>query len=168
MPDIAPIAASGRFDRKRPRPIPKHVRDAISLMVVGRIDDADCEPLDFVQAAKAVGLTPFVLRRHLERPHVRAHLIAESRAFLALICSANPGSLAKIRDTAGNTMSRVAAVRQLEAMQEETGARPTNPATPGVTIRIVHLPATVPRMVDVTPQPVKPLPDELITDGADE
>jgi hypothetical protein len=123
MPDIQPIAASGRYDRKRPRPIPKAVQDAVSLMVVGKVDDPDCTPLDFVQAAGAVGLKPFVLRRHLEKPHVRAFLLAERRAFTAMVCAANPASLARIRDTAVNTMSRVAAVRALEELDEEASAR---------------------------------------------
>jgi hypothetical protein len=168
MPDIAPIAASGRFDRKRPRPIPKNVREAISLMIVGKPDDPDCTPHDFVQAAAAVGMTPFVLRRHLERPHVRAFLLAEKRAFTAMVCAANPASLAKIRDTAVNTMSRVAAVRALEQLDEEASSRPAGSATPGVVIRIITrtdpLPASP--MVDVTPRPTLPPSDEDCSDEA--
>jgi hypothetical protein len=151
MPDIAPIAASGRFDRKRPRPIPKAVREAISLMVVGKPNDPDCTPHDFVQAAAAVGMTPFVLRRHLERPNVRAFLLAEKRAFTAMVCAANPASLARIRDTAVNTMSRVAAVRALEQLDEEASTRPANPQTPGITI-VVRTVSPPPPMVDVTPK----------------
>ena len=49
-----PLTASGSRDLKRPRPIPRTVRDAIVLMVYGKLDDADCKPLDFVEAAKLV------------------------------------------------------------------------------------------------------------------
>jgi hypothetical protein len=164
MPDIQPIGASGRFDRKRPRPIPKNVQEAISLMVVGKVDDPACEPLDFVQAAAAVGLRAFVLRRHLEKPHVRAHLLAERRTFLAMACAANESALMKVRDTAENSMSRVAAVRQLEAMHEETSVRPAGSASPGVVIVVRNVTAPPP-MVDVTPRPALPQRNDLQSDA---
>jgi hypothetical protein len=158
MPDIQPIGASGRFDRKRPRSIPKNVQEAISLMVVGKVDDPDCTPLDFVQAATAVGLKPFVLRRHLEKPHVRAYLLAEKRAFNAMVCLANPAALQRIRDKSVNGMAVVASVRALEQLDEEgTGGRTLDPKQqPGVTIRVVTVvqqaPATPPT-ISIKPAP---------------
>ena len=188
MPDIAPIAASGRFDRKRPRPIPKNVQDAISAMIVGKPEDPDCAPVDFVEAARLVGMAPYVLRRHLEKPHVRAYLLAEKRAFTAMICAANPAALRRARDTSANGMVTVAAVRALEDLDEEANSRPPGSSTPGVTIRIVNVVqqgAPAAPALDVTPRrPVSiasaplpsrapvfmggPSPDDLITDGTDE
>jgi hypothetical protein len=48
MPSISPITASGSRDLKRPRPVPKLVREAIKLMVHGLPDDPDGKPIDFV------------------------------------------------------------------------------------------------------------------------
>jgi hypothetical protein len=60
-------------------------------------------------------------------------------------------SLAKIRDTAVNTMSRVAAVRALEQLDEEGSARPANAPSPGVVIKIINQGA-VPPAIDVSPR----------------
>ena len=103
-------------------------------MIVGKFDYLDCKPLDFVQAANEVGIKPFVLRRHLEKPHVRAFMLAEKRAFNAMVCLVNPASLAKIRDSAPNSMARVAAISKLETQDDEASARPMIPQPPGVTI----------------------------------
>jgi len=147
----APIAASGRYDQRRPRPIPVAVKDAIALMVVGRADDVDARPLDVVEAAKAVGMTCFVLRRHLDKPHVRAALLAERRRFLAEIVASNPAALKRVRDESRNGMVTVAAARQLEEMNAaECSSRGSPDLQPGVTIRIISPPAAPP-MVDVTP-----------------
>jgi hypothetical protein len=156
MTDYQPIAASGRYDRKRPRPIPKTVQTAISLMIVGKTDDPDCAPLDFIAAAKSVGMTPFVLRRHLEKPHVRAFLLAERRAFRAMICCANEAALRRARDRSLNGMVTVAAVRALEELAEPNDHR-ANQSSPGVCIRVVNqiaVPQQPAPAIDVTPEPV--------------
>jgi hypothetical protein len=149
MTDYQPIAVSGRYDRKRPRAIPKIVQTAISLMIVGKVDDADCEPLDFIAAAKSVGMTPFVLRRHLEKPHVRAFLLAERRAFRAMICCANEAALRRVRDKSKNGMVTVSAVRALEELAEPNDHR-ANQSSPGVVIRVVN-------QINPPPQPLPPI-----------
>jgi hypothetical protein len=120
-------------------------------MVYGRPDDEDAKPLDFIEAAKDCDIRPDVMRRWLDRAQVRAYLLAERRNFRAAICAGNEGALQRIRDKSANGMAVVASVRALEQLDEEATARPTNPQTPGVTIRIVHLPAPPP--LDRTPPP---------------
>src|SRR5690348_11586368 len=122
VPTNPPLTASGPRELKRPRPIPRNVRDAIALMVFGRLDDPDCRPLDFIEAAKTAGIKPDVMRRYLDRGEVRALLHAERRAFRDAICAGNEGALARVRDTAANSMARVAAVRALEQLDADDTA----------------------------------------------
>ena len=151
MPDIQPIAASGRFDRKRPRPIPQKVKDAISAMIVGKPDDPDCAAVDLVEAARLAGMTGYVLRRYLEKPYVRAYMLAEKRAFTAMLCAGNPAALRRARDTSANGMVTVAAARALEELDLESTARPLDPKQqPGITIVVRTVPAPAPPMIDVT------------------
>jgi hypothetical protein len=115
MPDNPPLLAAGsREPVVRPRPIPKAVREAVKAMVYGMPDDPTADPLDFIGAAKAVGMKADVLRRYLDRPQVRALLRAERRAFRESICAGNEGALRKARDKSANGMVTVAAVRALE------------------------------------------------------
>jgi hypothetical protein len=158
MPDHPPIASSApREPNRRPQPIPAKVRAAVRAMVWGADDDPDAKPLNLVDAAKAAGIAGYVLRRYLDRPGVIAFLRSERRVFREAICAGNEGALRTIRDGAANTMSRVAAIRQLEQMEAEEDARPTgNPA--GLTIRIVAAGAPEPPpVVDVTPEPAATL-----------
>jgi hypothetical protein len=157
MPANPPLTAAGSREpqKQRPRQLPANVRQACGLMVYGRDDDEDCKPLDMIEAAKAAGMKPDVLRRWLDRANVRAYLMAERRTFRAAICAGNEGALQRIRDKSANGMAVVASVRALEQLDEETNARPLDPkAQPGITIRIVHLPATTPPApIDRTPPP---------------
>jgi hypothetical protein len=102
---------------KRPRPIPPKLREAIGLMVYGHPDDPDCRAFTFIEAAHETGIKPDVMRRYLDRPDVRALLLAERRAFRAAICGGNEGALLRVRETAQNGMAVVAAVRALEELE---------------------------------------------------
>src|SRR5689334_15710687 len=108
MPINPPLRASGSRELKRPRPIPKAVRDAITLMVYGKIDDPDCAPVDFITAAKLSGIKPDVMRRWLDRAEVRALLRSERRAFREAICAGNEAALQRVRDKSANGMVTVA------------------------------------------------------------
>jgi hypothetical protein len=123
MPDNPPLAAAGsREPEKRPRPIPKAVRQAVILMVYGRHDDPEYKPLDFIEAAKLAGIKPDVMRRYLDRPSVRSLLRAERRTFRETICAGNEGALKRIRDNAGNGMAVIASVRALEQLDNPQAA----------------------------------------------
>ena len=88
------------------------------------------------------------MRRYLDRPEVRALLLAERRAFRTAICGGNKGALLRVRETARNGMAVVAAVRALEELEGSRDGRGVNvtvntavgvgPFRPGY---IVELPA---------------------------
>jgi hypothetical protein len=163
MPVVAPLTAAAG-ERLRPRPIPEKVRHALRAMVYGKPGDEDHAPLDFVAAAKLVGMDPPVLRRYFDRGEVRALLLAERRAFRDMICAGNERALQRVRD-GENPMAAVRAVQALEGLDEahaERHGRASNQITPGITIRIVsEKPAAA---IDVTPTfiPV-PTPSTLLS-----
>jgi hypothetical protein len=160
MPNL-PVTASSR-EVKRPRPIPRQVCDVITLMVYGRIDDENCAPVGFVEAARLVGMAPDVMRRWLDRAEVRALLLKERKAFRASVCAGNELALARVRDKSLNHMATVAAVRQLQAIDEEDPhRRSAQDTSPFMTIRIIT----------AAPDPVvieaKPIESELGSDPHD-
>jgi hypothetical protein len=160
MPSILPLVASGSREMKRPRPVPRLVRDAVRLMVFGAPDDPDGAPIDFVQAAHCVGLRPFVLRRFFDRAEVRALLRSERAAFRQMINAGNELSLKSIRDTAQNSMARIAAVRRLEDLDAADIIQSrAQGQTPGVVI-VISSPRentasepAVPVTIDARPMP---------------
>jgi hypothetical protein len=145
-----PLTASGSRDLKRPRPIPRTVRDAIVLMVYGKLDDADCKPLDFVEAAKLAGIKPDVMRRYLDRGEVRVLLRNERRAFRDAICAGNEGALQRVRDKSANGMATVAAVRALEQIEDADPHMRSVQESPHVTIRILNVAPAAPVAAPVT------------------
>jgi hypothetical protein len=157
MPINPPLRASGSRELNRPRPIPKAVRDAITLMVYGKIEDPDCAPVDFITAAKLSGIKPDVMRRWLDRAPVRALLRSERRAFREAICAGNEAALQRVRDKSANGMVTVAAVRALEQIDEVDSMHRRGPQeSPHVTIRILNVqpsPAPNPETIEHSPAP---------------
>jgi hypothetical protein len=125
MPLNLPIASSGPRapDKQRPRPLPKHVRQMIELMVRGRPDDPDCAPLSFIEAGRLAGIRPDIARKWLDRPEVRSFLRAERAVFRASINASNELALRRVRDESENGMAVCAAVRTLENIATEADAR---------------------------------------------
>ena len=145
------LAPAGRAHRKGRGRIPKNVRAAIKLLVHGRESDDEHTPLDFIEAAKETGVKPDVMRRWFDYPHFCALLRAERKAFREAVCAGNEGALRRVRDTSGNGMVVVAAVRGLEQLDTEDGHRPkSDQTTPGIVIRIIN-DANRPGPRDVTP-----------------
>jgi hypothetical protein len=138
MPANPPLTASGPRDpEKQPRPMPKHVKDAIVLMVRGRPDDPDGKPLDFIEAAKRCGLKPDQMRKWLDRSECRSFLRAERKAWREAICAGNESALQRVRD-GDNAMASVRAVQVLERLDEEQEARSHGQVlAPGLVIQIV-------------------------------
>lgn len=157
MPSLPALNSSGSRDLKRPRPIPKAVKDMIRLMVRGLVDDPNSKPLTFIEAGRIAGLRPDIARRWLDRPNVIASLRVERRVYREALCAANEGALARIRDTSENGMAVIGSVRTLEQMNEEDVARSSRgiPMAPGFLIVITdrHPQQSDPPMVDVTPTP---------------
>jgi hypothetical protein len=135
MQHLPPVSAGSREPEKRPRPIPLSVKTAIRLMVYGGDDG---EPLGLIDAAKAVQLQPATLRRYFDRPSVVSLLRAERRAFIATLIAGNPAALARIRDTAENSMAQVRAIDVLEGMgEDDPHRRSMRESSPWLTIRVI-------------------------------
>jgi hypothetical protein len=163
MPTNYPLASAGpREPTARPRPIPKIVKDACLLMVYGDPTD-DGPPVDFVSAAKEVGMQPQTLRKYLTRPQVIAFLRAERRAFREAICSGNELALQRVRDgdQHSNPMARIAAVRTLEALEtaDAESHAPHRQVLPGLIVQI-NMPVLPPAqpVLDITPDRTAPRP----------
>lgn len=176
MPANPPLTSSApREPAKQHRSVPKAVREALRLMVYGKVDDPDCRPLGFIEAASEVGLKPDQMRRWLDRSQVRSMLLRERRIFRTAINSGNEGALLRIRDTAKNAMAQIGAIRTLEELGEEDAVRHrSQQQVPGLTINILPaLPApaapTGPT-IDVTPSSAPALEEpaaELLAEAAD-
>jgi hypothetical protein len=164
MPVLAPLTSFGPRDlvEKKPRPVPKAVKDAVTLMVYGKPDDPDGRPVDFIEAGRACGIKPDIMRRWLDRPAVRALLHAERRAFRAAICAGNELSLARVRDRSENGMAVIGAVRTLENIAKEAEARPRgqHQATPGLVIVINSPSKGAPVTIEAEPMP-EPNPQDV-------
>jgi len=159
-----PLTSAGSRELERPRPISLRVRAAVRLMVYGRLDDSDCKPLSFIEAAKIAGIAPDVMRRYLDRADVRALLLRERRAFRVALCAGNEGALARVRDKSENSMAVVASVRALEQLDVEGEARSAGGAPAiGVTIQIVSPQEAAPAAIDArglgVPYKVLPEPE---------
>lgn len=152
MPIAPPVASSGAREPERARPVPKRVRQAIELMVRGLPNDPDSKPLDFISAARACELKPDTLRRWLDRPAVRALLMAERRAWRDAICAGNEGALARVRNTSENGMAVIGAVRALEQIADAAPPSGEVRRQPGVVI-IIGSPPDSRSVIDVTPIP---------------
>jgi hypothetical protein len=160
MPIGVPFAASPRREPDRARRIPESVKAACLAMIE--------EGLDFISAAKANGLKPDSMRRHLNTPQVVAFIRKERARFRASVCCANEYVLQEIRDNGENTMARVRAVQVLEQLDETPALRSGELVSPGVTIRLITIApsSSVPsQLVPIDITPPKPAP---IVDATDE
>jgi hypothetical protein len=164
MPHNLPVAASGsRESDKRPKPIPRAVRTACLLMIYGNPDgnpDDDAAPIDFIAAAKLVGIRPHQFRRWLHTPQVIGLIRRERAAFRQAICCGNELALKRVRDTSKNPMGVVAAVRGLDQINDDPHGRGVEPVSPRITINIVPAPASLPspsmKVVEHAPEPPEP------------
>jgi hypothetical protein len=150
------LTASGSQQR-RPQPIPARVKDALRLMVYGRLNDPDCQALDFIAAAKECGIAPDQMRRYLDRPNVRALLMQERKAFRLAICASNESALLDIRNNAANSMARIASIRALEQLTESETRHPVAEGVPAFQIIIQAAPASEPQTIDITPARPRPI-----------
>jgi hypothetical protein len=147
MPVSLPFAASsGRKLSDKPRRIPKSVQLAcLDMIHTGA---------DLVAAAKAHGLRPDTLRRHLHRIETIGFIRRERTALRTALCSSNEYFLSQIRANSANAMAQTKAIALLEQIDDEARARPARSgevASPGVIIRVL-VPQSAP-MVDITPAP---------------
>jgi hypothetical protein len=122
---------------------------------------------DLRKAAEHVGWSTYKLRSAMMLPHVQRWWLGEKQARLEAASAGNIGALLEVRDTAENSMARVAAAKTLEQMLDtvsvQTGTnRGPSQWLPGVQVVIVHRDGSrqvvagqqQPPMIDVMPVPV--------------
>jgi hypothetical protein len=90
--------------------VPKKVKSALNILFTD-------PKADLAVAAAAVGMPTYTLRRMLKLPHIRKYAYHERRALLDALCMATPASLKDVINNSENSMARVAAVRQVEALR---------------------------------------------------
>jgi hypothetical protein len=156
MPAIAPIRASNR-EPKRVRPISQKVKTACLLMIYGKpdADDDAAAPLSFVQAARTVGMEPYVLRRWLDKPAVIALIRSERALYRRALCCGNEAALARIRDHCDNAAAAVRATLALEQIEAASviQSRGTQ-QTPGIVI-VISPPEPTPVAVTTIEHPTR-------------
>lgn len=130
-------------------------RKTISRKCKAALDAMIWEGLPFNEAAQKHGFDVASMRKALERPHVMKYLREQKQVFRASVSARNIHVLAEIRDQAGNGMARIAAVKVLEQVDEDT-ERKSAARTPGVVIQIINQGPTEPKIL----QSLNVLPNE--------
>jgi hypothetical protein len=88
-------------------------------------------------AAAVVGMPTYTLRRMLKLPHIGKYAYHERRALLDALCMATPASLKDVINNSENSMARVSAVRQAEALRVADHAESAVIADHGPGLQIV-------------------------------
>jgi hypothetical protein len=111
---------------------------------------------DLAAAAAKAGLSTYQARRYLTRPHVQRYMREQRNAVTEEIRAGNPMALARIRDQdGGNTMAKVAAVRQIEQLgqaAEEIGG--SHRSAPGLVVVIQSSDGRVQMIPSAPPAPM--------------
>jgi len=94
------------------------------------------EGAEFKEAGEAAGLTAYQVRKAIDRPHVREYLRREREVFRAHVSAQNIHRAKQLRDESGNAMAQLGAMKFIEAMGDEDGARPGGSHTPGIVIMV--------------------------------
>jgi hypothetical protein len=160
------LVSSAAKQPAKAAPIPAKVRLAIRYMTHGAGEDGS--PMNVVEAAKAVGMQPWALRKHFDRPGTLAHLRRERRTVVELICAGNPHALRKVRDHAINSVAQVNSVKALEDMNSPEGQRQSGPEwSPRLTI-VIKSADPAPAMqtvIEHDPQPASGSPPRYDHEG---
>lgn len=110
------------------------------------------------EAAAIVGMNVLAIRIALGKPHVRAYFRQQRQVLQEREGPANIFALISVRD-GDNQMARVAAVKALEQLSEESTTQSRGSvALPGLTIQILNAPASMPPIRETEAKP-------LITQG---
>jgi hypothetical protein len=104
----APLVPAGK-DKRAPA-VGKKVKAAIAALL-------SMDRPELQEAAKAAGLTTYLFREALKKPHVLRYLDAERNALVDAACAGNPAALKLIRDKGENAMAAVSAAKALEQMR---------------------------------------------------
>ncbi len=147
------LAVKGRSGRLK---VTGRLRVALNAMIWDGKKPAD--------AAHTSGLADRSLRAALAKPHVRQYILAAARAIRNGEFIANLRTLIDVRDNSENDMARIAAVKELRAMDENEAKSGTSdgsmPVAPGLVIQVIGRAEISdgqrPNVINVTPEPDPP------------
>jgi hypothetical protein len=113
------------------------LKTALDLMVFGPTDgEQPGIALSLADACRATNLHYATMRKALDKPHVRQYLNAQKQVFRASVSAANISRLAEIRDTSGNAMAKLGAIKVLEGISDDPAAAAGVSRAAGVVIII--------------------------------
>lgn len=149
-PSTIPVATLQPFRAPTPHIPDKHktairngingkLKAALHLMVFGPTEGDNAGiALSWIEAAKAADFHVQAMRKALDRPHVQAYLRAKKQVFRASASAQNISVLVKLRDTSGNGMVQLGAVKVLEQIGDEPGAGSVQQRAPGMVIVVMN------------------------------
>lgn len=121
---VAPApSATVRNERRR---VTGRVKLALDAMVY--------EGKRFDEAALQAGLTVRTMRYALERPHCLRYLREQKQVFRASVSAQNIHKLAELRDSSGNAMAQLGAIKVLEQIDSDPQAQSSAIRSPGFVI----------------------------------
>lgn len=135
---------------------------AIELMIWGEPETG--KPVDWSDAAKAVGMKTRSMRLALAKPHVRAFVVSEKKICREAVGAANVMVAKEIRDQNENQMAKIRALQWLEGLPADQPARGFG-TVPGVVVVISNSPSAAP--VDNTIIEINPVSDRADEFSAD-
>lgn len=116
-------SATVRNERRR---VTGRVKQALDAMVY--------EGKRFDEAAQQAGLTVRTMRYALERPHCLTYLREQKQVFRASVSAQNIHKLAELRDTSGNAMAQLGAIKVLEQIDSDPQSQSGGIRSPGFMI----------------------------------
>lgn len=124
-----------------PPTVPTNRKTGKPLIVTGRLsqvlDYMVQEGMRYADACLKAGLPTRTARTALDKPHVIHELRRRKQVFRASISAANIHHLAKLRDSSGNAMAQLGAIKVLEQIDDDPATAAARSRAPGVVINII-------------------------------
>lgn len=135
MHDLATIATS-----QQPAPTADRHLERVTGKVRTALDAMVWQGLPRAKAAEYAKISEHGLYKALRKPPVRAYYLAQLDVLRTSERARNIHTLADVRDTSGNQMARVAAVKALEQLDDSPQSSASRQQTPGFVINVIAAP----------------------------
>lgn len=148
MTELSVSAPATPAVRKNGRP-PK-----VSGKLVVALKAIAWEGMELQEAAQAAGLTTRALRYALEKRHVIAALREQREVFRAYVSAQNIHHAKELRDSSGNAMAKLGAMKYIDSIDDQDPVQRANRAAPGVVIQIIGNGAHMPHVRQIEAKPL--------------
>lgn len=149
QPSRRQLAAQTRSDRGR---VTRKLKDCLDLVVF--------EGLDPYEAAAKLGMTARAMRLALNRRPVVAYLRAQREVFRTTASAQNIHRAIKLRDTSGNAMAQLGAMKFIEGIDDERQSAASRMQSPGFVIVVQAQAAAPARSVDTNADNIRMIEHE--------